>query len=112
MISDAMTPGNRVALLHDGACLAAMLAAIEAAEREVLLEMYWFDSDATGRAFAAALGHRARQGVRVCVTFDAFGSFEADRAMFEQMRASGVEVFEYNPMRLLRRRFSFAGLNR
>jgi cardiolipin synthase len=111
-MSEAMIPGNRVELLHDGACLPAMLAAIEAAEREVLLEMYWFDSDTIGREFAAALSAKARAGLRVCVTFDAFGSYEADRAMFEQMRADGVDVYEYNPVRLLRRRFSFAGLNR
>src|SRR5689334_12368045 len=100
--------GNRIELLHDGdACLSAMLRAIEGAEREVLLEMYWFGSDATGQSFARALEQRARQGVRVCVTFDAVGSFEADRGMFERMRAAGCDVYEYNPVRFFRRRFSF-----
>jgi cardiolipin synthase len=110
---ESLLSGNRVELFHDGdACLAAMLRAIEGATREVLVEMYWFGSDATGQGFAEALEERARAGLRVCITFDALGSFEADRAMFQRMRASGCDVYEYNPLRVFRRRFSFAGLNR
>lgn len=110
---ESLLAGNRVELLHDGdACLSAMLNAITGAQREVLLEMYWFGSDPTGQTFAAALEQKARDGVRVCITFDALGSFEADRSMFERMRAAGCDVYEYNPMRLFRRRFTFAGLNR
>ncbi|HEX2676222.1 MAG TPA: phospholipase D-like domain-containing protein [Polyangiales bacterium] len=90
-------------LLHDGeVCLPAMRQAIAAAEREVLLEMYWFGSDATGRAFAEALSEKARQGVRVCVTYDCVGSWETDRSMFAEMRRAGCEVFEYNPLRFWR----------
>jgi cardiolipin synthase len=111
-MAESMIAGNSVELLHDGACLPAMLAAVEAAQHEILLEMYWFDSDQVGRTFAEALCEKARKGVRVCVTFDAVGSFEADRAMFDAMRAAGADVYEYNPVRFLRRRFSFAGLNR
>ena len=75
----------------------AMLAAIEGARRgEVLLEMYWFGSDKTGRSFARARPARRAKGLRVCVTFDAFGSFEADPAMFDQMRAAGV-TYEFHP---------------
>jgi cardiolipin synthase len=110
---ESTLPGNRVELSHDGdACFSAMLRAIESAEREVLLEMYWFDSDATGQIFARALEQKARQGVRVCVTYDAVGSYEADRGMFQRMRDAGCDVYEYNPVRLFRRRWSFSGLNR
>ncbi|MFI5308438.1 MAG: phosphatidylserine/phosphatidylglycerophosphate/cardiolipin synthase family protein [Polyangiales bacterium] len=109
----SMLPGNRVDLLHDGeACFHAMLRAIEGAEREVLLEMYWFGSDKTGRKFAAALEEKARQGIRVCVSYDSVGSFEADRRMFEHMRGAGCDVQEFNPVRLWPSSVSFAGLNR
>lgn len=112
-VSENMQSGHRVELLHDGAaCFGAMLRAIESATREILLEMYWFGSDRTGRSFAAALARKAEAGVRVCVTYDAVGSFEADAAMFAQMRAAGCDVYEYNPVSLFRARFSFAGLNR
>jgi len=92
--------GNRVALLHDGAaCLDAMLSAIVTARREILLEMYWFGSDRTGQRFAAALEEQARNGLFVCVTYDAVGSWESDPAQFDRMRAAGCHVHVYNPLR-------------
>ena len=105
--------GNHVQLLHDGTqCFPAMLEAIAGAQHEILLEMYWFGSDATGRRFAQALGDKARAGVRVCVTYDAVGSFEADPAMFQGLREAGCGVYQFNPLELFRRRFRFARLNR
>ena len=105
--------GNRVRLLHDGEqAFPAMLAAIGCAQREVLLEMYWFASDPTGLHFAQALMERARAGVTVRVIYDAIGSFEAEDAMFDEMREAGCEIFEYHPIAPWRARFSFAGLNR
>ena len=96
-----MVSGNCVRLLHDGEqCLSAMMDAIGRAEREILLEMYWFASDATGRRFAAALATRARMGVRVCITYDAVGSWSADRSMFDDMRQAGCGVYEYRPLSL------------
>ena len=101
-----MIEGNRVELLHDGvACLPAMLDAIRGAKREILLEMYWFGSDATGRRFAAALSDKAREGVRVCITYDAVGSWEADRGMFEGLRVAGCSVLEFNPLHKWRLRW-------
>ncbi len=98
--------GNLVSLLADGhQIFAPMLAAIEHAEREILLEMYWFGSDTIGQRFAAALRERARAGLRVCVVYDAIGSIEADQTMFDAMGADGVEVHQYNPINPWRRRF-------
>jgi cardiolipin synthase len=103
---------NRVRLLHDGAqALPAMLAAIASAKEEVLLEMYWFGSDKTGRKFADALIERAKAGVCVRVIYDALGSIEAGVAMFDEMQARGVEVFEFNPLAPWRKHFRFARIN-
>lgn len=103
---------NRVRLLHDGAqALPAMLAAIASARQEVLLEMYWFGSDRTGRGFAEALMERARAGVLVRVIYDALGSIEAGAAQFDEMQAAGVEVLEFNPLAPWRKRFRFARIN-
>ncbi|MFZ1865210.1 MAG: hypothetical protein WAU39_13380, partial [Polyangiales bacterium] len=78
--------GNHVSLLHDGAqALPAMLEAIGDAEREILLEMYWFGSDRTGRQFADALMKKAGEGVRVRVIYDAVGSIQSDQRMFARM---------------------------
>lgn len=99
-------PGNRVTWLRDGKqAFPAMLSAIEQARRQVLLEMYWFDSDAVGRRFAAALTAARRRGVEVAVVYDSVGSIGADRAMFAELEGEGVHVLEYNPIAPWRRRF-------
>ena len=111
--ADGPTAGNRVALYHDGAaCLAALLEAIRQARTEILLEMYWFGSDSTGQRFATALRERAEQGVRVCIAYDAVGSWESDRAMFAALRAAGCVVHEYNPLRPWRWRWRWRLGNR
>ncbi|HTU58362.1 MAG TPA: phospholipase D-like domain-containing protein, partial [Polyangiales bacterium] len=76
-----------------------MYQAICSAQREILLEMYWFGSDKTGERFARALEERARAGVKVCVIYDAVGSWESDSAQFTRMREAGCDVHEYNPVR-------------
>jgi cardiolipin synthase len=103
-IEQRYVEGHRVSLLRDGReAFPAMLADIEAARRQILLEMYWFDSDATGRKFARALMDAARRGVEVAVIYDSLGSWEADRAMFDEMRGRGVRVIEFNPLNPWRR---------
>ena len=90
--------GQKVALLHDGAaCLEAMQTAIAGAQREILLEMYWFGSDRTGRKFARLLSMRARAGLRVCITYDAFGSWDSSAAMFADLARAGCLLHRYNP---------------
>jgi cardiolipin synthase len=104
---------NHVRLLHDGAeAIPAMLAAIAGAREEVLVEMYWFGSDRTGRAFATALIARARTGVRVHILYDAVGSIESDDRMFDDLRDAGASVYEYNPVAPWRARFKLHLINR
>src|SRR5688572_1990 len=92
-------PGNSVRLLRDGReAFPAMLEAIAQARRQVLLEMYWFDSDRVGRRFAEELGRARQRGVEVAVIYDSVGSITADRAMFAELEAQGARVLEYNPV--------------
>ena len=79
--------GNLVRLLKDAAeNYPAWLDAIAAAEQQVLFEMYWFDSDSTGRRFAMALGEAAARGVEVALLYDSLGSITADTRMFDELR--------------------------
>jgi cardiolipin synthase len=99
--------GNRVQLLRDGAeAFPPMLAAIDHAREQVLLEMYWFDSDRTGRRFAEALKLARSRGCEVAVMYDALGSITADGAMFEDLRNHGVDVVDWNPVAPWRQRFA------
>jgi len=50
--------------------------------------------------------------VRVVVVYDSVGSLEADPKMFDEMRAAGCVVAEYNPISPFRRRFKLGTLGR
>jgi cardiolipin synthase len=100
-------------LLRDGKeSFPAMLEAIAGARRQVLLEMYWFDSDSAGRRFAQALMDAAARGVQVAVLYDSLGSIEASTSMFDEMEQSGVRVIEYNPLLPWRRKLDSGRLSR
>lgn len=106
-------PGNAVRLLRDGReAFPVMLDAIAQARRQVLLEMYWFDSDQVGRRFADALKRAAERGVEVAVIYDSVGSITSDRGMFAELEAAGAKVLEFNPIAPWRARFRVSRLSR
>src|SRR5215475_10134231 len=103
---------NRVRLLRDGReAYPAMLAAIAAARREVLLEMYWFQGDRAGLMFRDALLAKAKEGVDVRISYDAVGSIGAPWSMWEPLVAAGGQVFEFGPVSPLRKRFRLKRIN-
>ena len=67
----------------------AMLAAIHAAEHEILLEAYVLRGDNTGQAILDALRSAAARGVDVRVLADAFGSGQTRRQFWSLFRRSG-----------------------
>jgi cardiolipin synthase len=104
---------DEVRLLRDGVqAFPAMLAAIAEAQREILLEMYWVGDDVVGRRFRDALAERARAGVRVCVIYDAVGSFSISPAWWRPLFAAGGRAVEYHSLSPLDPRFRFAGVER
>jgi cardiolipin synthase len=114
-IHGRFVPGNAVRFLRDGReAFPEMLEAISQARRQVLLEMYWFASDAVGRRFADELLRALQRGVEVAIIYDSVGSIGADQAMFAELAAAGAHVFEYNPVAPWRRkvRTSFSRLSK
>jgi cardiolipin synthase len=94
-----LVPGNHVTLLSDApASHESMLQAIHGATDHVNLEFYIFRADEAGKRFADALLRKRAQGVAVHVIYDAVGSMETPREFFEQLRAAGVQVLEFNPV--------------
>src|SRR5258706_11261049 len=94
-----LADGTKVQIFKDGQGLTAALRAIRSAREQICLEVYIFHSDETGRAFADALSEKARQGVRVFVIYDSFGSIDSDPTMFQSMRDAGVHLAEFHPIR-------------
>ena len=91
--------GNRVELFFRGPeAFAAMLAAVESAAAEVLLESYILRDDPTGRRFADALIAARRRGVRVRVLADAFGSWRTPAAFWRRLRGEGIESRLFSPL--------------
>jgi cardiolipin synthase A/B len=98
--------GNRVTLLRDGPeAFPAMLEAIDAARRRVLLEMYWFEDDEVGRRFRDALVLAKARGVEVCVMYDAVGSLGLSSEFFSPL-VDHAEVRVYNSLSPWRSRLS------
>jgi len=90
--------GNRLTLLENGvAYFPALIAALDAAQREIHLESYIFVADSAGMAVADALMRAARRGVETRVLLDGIGSrgFAADS--LKALRAAGVVVLFFRP---------------
>lgn len=100
--------GNEVTVLRGEAPFAAMLAAIAAAKRTVVLETYIIEDDVAGLKFVAALVERAQAGVAVRLIFDAIGGFGLDAVHVDRMRRAGVKVIEYHPIAPWRARFNLS----
>jgi cardiolipin synthase A/B len=88
-----------------GEAFASMLADLEAARGDVLMESYIFRADATGLAFRDTLQKAARRGVSVRLLVDAFGCSETPRGFFAPLRASGAEVIRFHPWNWNLRRY-------
>jgi len=99
--------GNRVTVLHSGEdTFPAMLAAIEQASVRVYLATYIFDTDATGKMFAAALGHAVERGVDVRVLLDGAGELYTFPRARWLLRRHGVSVARFLPARFFPPAFS------
>ena len=94
---------------------AAAHEAILGAKKRVCLEVYIFADDDTGHAIADALCRKAREGLRVFVIYDSFGSRGLGGGkpeMFREMRRAGVRIEQFHPMRPWESRFGWKPVNR
>ncbi len=95
-----MTHHNEVRLLHNGNnAFTALIAALQRATRTIHMEYYIFCDDRIGRTIADILIRTARAGAEVRVIYDAIGSRGMSRALLHKMRAAGVEVHAFEPLR-------------
>lgn len=92
--------GNRLTLLENGAdYFPALIAALDAARREIHLESYIFVADSAGMAVAAALMRAAKRGVETRVLLDGFGTRGLHANALNALRAAGVVVLFFRPER-------------
>jgi cardiolipin synthase len=95
-------PGNRVQLLIDGPdTYETMLDLMTQAVQWIHFENYIIRSDSAGWRFAELLAQKAREGVRVRVLYDWFGSVSTSRNFWRYLREAGVEVRAFHPPQLV-----------
>jgi cardiolipin synthase A/B len=92
--------GNRIELLVDGErYFPAMLAAIDAAQHSIKLEMYLVHSGRVFSQFLAALTRAAQRGVRVRILLDDFGTQKIADIDRLALHEPGMELQFYNRLR-------------
>lgn len=100
------TRSNDVELLIDGeATFEAIFAAIDAAERYVLVQFFIIHADALGNALQEKLIKKASSGVRVYLLFDGIGSHGLPTAYVDALRRAGVQVNAFTTTKGHRNRF-------
>lgn len=90
--------GHHLQLLEgSGELFPAMIAAIDSAATEVLLETYIFDFSASGMEVAYALERAARRGASVHVVVDGVGTSDVAEPLLHRLELAGVQWRVYSP---------------
>ncbi|MEU6676567.1 phospholipase D-like domain-containing protein [Streptomyces sp. NPDC046925] len=93
LIGVAATEGNALIPLRNGdEIFAAMLDGIRSAQHTVDMMTFVYWKGEIAQHFADALAERARQGVRVRLMLDGFGSRLIEKEQLEVMERAGVQV--------------------
>ncbi len=100
--------GNRVETFVDGPeAYPAMAAAIRKARHHIHLQSYIIGHDRVGRAFLDLLAQRAREGIRVRLLYDDFGSAHARlRGLFRPYKkVPNMQIVGFTQVNPIKRQF-------
>jgi cardiolipin synthase len=73
--------------------------AINEAEKFICLQFYIFKNDETGTTLSRLLKQKSRDGVRVYVLYDHFGSLGTPRIFWKEMSKAGVKIRASHPFK-------------
>ncbi|MBK8535445.1 MAG: cardiolipin synthase [Candidatus Competibacteraceae bacterium] len=97
--------GNALELLVDGdATFRAIFAAIESAERYLLIQFFIIKDDDLGRDLHTRLLRKVAAGVSIRVLYDEIGSHALPKCYMETLRAAGIAVSAFRTTRGRRNR--------
>lgn len=98
-IGEPFIAGNSIRSMRNGVeIFPEMLKAIEEATRSIDFVTFVYWTGGIARVFAHALAQRARDGVKVRVILDGFGSRPMDDGLIASMTSAGVEVERFRPV--------------
>jgi cardiolipin synthase len=94
------TDGNSVDLLYKGLeSFDAIFDCVKKAKSFVCLQFYIFRNDETGTELAGILKKKAKEGIRVYIIYDHFGSIGTPRAFWRDLRKEGIIIKASRPFK-------------
>lgn len=98
-----LTTGNQCKILNNGTeTFEAIFKAIKNARHHIHLEYYIIENDKIGQKTIELLKAKSREGVEVRVIVDDVGSWSLKSWFFEDLRASGIEIYPFMEVRFPR----------
>jgi len=95
-----LVPGTIADVTVDGdGFFPRLWADLREAERTIAIVAYYWGGGAALDTTAGILAERARAGVAVHVVYDAFGAGDLAPIYFDSLRAAGVRLAEFRPLR-------------
>ncbi len=95
-----LTTHNNIDILIDGDhTFPSMLESIRKAGKFIHMQFYRLDFDDLGKEFIEILKEKALSGVEVRIIFDDVGSWSFPTSEIKAMRATGIEIFPFMPVR-------------
>ena len=85
-------------LILPSTIFSSLIADLQHARETIDMEYYIFANDRTGRLFAQLLRRKARQGLRVRLIVDGYGSFALSRELRKALLSDGVELLSHSLM--------------
>lgn len=92
--------GNRVKLLYKGRdSFETIFSNIETAREIICMQFYIFRNDETGTELSELLRKKAKEGIKVYILYDHFGSFGTPSRFWEGLRREGINVRASRPFK-------------
>jgi cardiolipin synthase len=100
LTGSAVTPGHRVEVMLNGdGTYDRLWHDLRSAQTAITLQLYYGSPGRMGRVLAEILRERAAAGVRVFLLYDAFGTADLPQDQVEGLRAAGIQVEPFRPIR-------------
>src|SRR3972149_10075367 len=94
----AFADGNTFSLLYKGMeSFKAIFSSIEKAQSLIALQFYIFRNDETGIELADLLRKKAKEGVKVFILYDHFGSLWTPKSFWNELASAGVNIRASRP---------------
>lgn len=91
---------SKINILESGqATFQKILDTVSSARVSICIEFYIFKDDDTGKKLARLLKEKVRQGVKVYVLYDHFGSFLTSRGFWSDLKKAGINIRVSNPIK-------------